>query len=99
MLSATPTAQTSNSFVYPGATPSISANGASNGIVWAIENASTAVLHAYDATTLHELYNSNQASAGRDHFGAGNKFMTPTIVNGKVFVATPTGVAVFGILP
>jgi hypothetical protein len=98
-LSATPTAHTSNSFVYPGATPSISANGASNGIVWAIENASTAVLHAYDATTLHELYNSNQASGGRDHFGAGNKFMTPTIVNGKVFVATPTGVAVFGILP
>jgi hypothetical protein len=98
-LSTTPTAQTSNSFVYPGATPSISANGTSNGIVWAIENASTAVLHAYDATTLHELYNSNQASGGRDHFGAGNKFMTPTIVNGKVFVATPTGVAVFGILP
>jgi hypothetical protein len=57
------------------------------------------VLHAYDATTLHELYNSNQASGGRDQFGAGNKFMTPTIVNGKVFVATPTGVAVFGILP
>jgi hypothetical protein len=99
MLSATPTAQTSNSFVYPGATPSISANGASNGIVWAIENASTAVLHAYDATTLHELYNSNQASGGRDHFGAGNKFMTPTIVNGKVFVAAPTGVAVFGLVP
>jgi hypothetical protein len=99
MLSATPTAQTSNSFVYPGATPSISANGASNGIVWAIENAATAVLHAYDATTLHELYNSNQASGGRDHFGAGNKFMTPTIVNGKVFVATPSGVAVFGALP
>ena len=98
-LSTTPTGQTSNSFVYPGATPSISANGTSNGIVWAIENASTAVLHAYDATTLHELYNSNQASSGRDHFGAGNKFMTPTIVNGKVFVATPTGVAVFGLLP
>jgi hypothetical protein len=98
-LSTTPTAQSSNGFVYPGATPSISANGASNGIVWALENTSTAVLHAYDATTLHELYNSNQATGGRDHFGAGNKFMTPTIVNGKVFVATPTGVAVFGILP
>jgi hypothetical protein len=96
-LSTTPTAQTSNSFVYPGATPSISANGTSNGIVWAIENASTAVLHAYDAATLRELYNSNQASGGRDHFGGGNKFMTPTIVNGKVFVATPTGVAVFGL--
>ncbi|MGA8443013.1 MAG: pyrrolo-quinoline quinone [Candidatus Sulfotelmatobacter sp.] len=93
------TAQTANSFGYPGATPSISANGTSNGIVWAVENASPAVLHAYNAATLNELYNSNQASGGRDQFGAGNKFMTPMIVNGKVFVGTPNGVAVFGLLP
>ena len=57
------------------------------------------MLHAYDAVTLNELYNSNQASGGRDHFGSGNKYMTPTIVNGKVFVGTPNGVAVFGLLP
>ena len=98
-LSASATAHTPNSFGYPGATPSISANGASNGIVWAVENSTPAVLHAYDAGTLNELYNSNQASGSRDHFGAGNKFMTPTIVNGKVFVGTPNGVAVFGLLP
>jgi len=98
-LSTSATAHTANTFGYPGATPSVSANGASNGIVWAIENSGTAVLHAYDAGTLNELYNSNQASGSRDHFGAGNKFMTPTIVNGKVFVGTPTGVAAFGLLP
>jgi hypothetical protein len=98
-LSTGATAQTSNSFGYPGATPSVSANGSSNGIVWAVENASPAVLHAYDAGTLNELYNSNQASNGRDQFGAGNKFITPMIVNGKVFVGTTTGVAVFGLLP
>ena len=58
-----------------------------------------AVLHAYDATNLaNELYNSNQASGGRDGFGNGNKFITPMIVNGKVYVGTPTGVAVFGLL-
>ena len=57
------------------------------------------MLHAYDATNLAtELYNSNQAANGRDQFGNGNKFITPTIVNGKVFVGTPTGVAVFGLL-
>jgi hypothetical protein len=56
-------------------------------------------LHAYDATNLNELYNSNQASGGRDQFGAGNKFITPMIANGKVFVGTPNGVAVFGLLP
>ena len=98
-LSTSATAHTTTSFLYPGATPSISANGASNGIVWAIENSSPAVLHAYDAVTLNELYNSNQASGSRDRFGNGNKFMVPTIVNGKVFVGTPSGVAVFGLLP
>ncbi len=98
-LSTSATAHTANSFGYPGATPSISANGSSNGVVWAIENSGIAVLHAYDASTLNELYNSNQASGSRDHFGAGNKYMTPTIVNGKVFVGTPNGVAVFGLLP
>ena len=62
ILSTSPTSQTSTSFTYPGTTPSVSANGTSNGIVWAIENTSPAVLHAYDATNLsHELYNSNQA--------------------------------------
>lgn len=45
-----------------------------------------------------ELYNSSQASNGRDNFGAGNKFMAPTIANGKVYVGTPNGVAAFGLL-
>ncbi len=98
-LSSGPAGQTSNTFRYPGATPSISANGTSNGIVWAAENTSPAVLHAYDASNLHELYNSNQASGGRDQFGAGNKFITPTIANGKVFVGTTSSVGVFGLLP
>jgi hypothetical protein len=98
-LSTSATAHTANSFGYPGATPGISANGTSNGILWAVENSSPAVLHAFDASTLNELYNSNQAAGGRDHFGNGNKFITPTIANGKVFVGTPNGVAVFGLLP
>ncbi|MGA9964733.1 MAG: hypothetical protein WBQ10_05990, partial [Terriglobales bacterium] len=77
----------------------ISANGTSNAILWVAENAGNAVLHAYDATNLaHELYNSNQASGGRDQFGAGNKFITPMITNGKVYVGTTNGVGVFGLL-
>ncbi|WP_075645324.1 PQQ-binding-like beta-propeller repeat protein [Caballeronia mineralivorans] len=97
-LSTAPVNQTSNSFGTPGATPSISANGASNGIVWAAENGNIAVLHAYDATNLaKELYNSSQAGS-RDQFGPGNKFITPMIANGKVYVGTSTGVAVFGLL-
>jgi len=98
-LPTSPSFQTGNSFIYPGATPSISANGTSNAIVWAAENGGTAVLHAYDATNLHELYNSNQASGGRDQFGIGNKFITPVVVNGKVYVGTTNSVGVFGLLP
>jgi hypothetical protein len=95
-LATTPSSHTSIQFAYPGATPTISASGTTNGILWAVENVSPAVLHAYDATNLAtELYNSNQASGGRDQF-AGNKFITPLVVNGKVFVGTPKSVAVFG---
>ncbi|SIT47209.1 Pyrrolo-quinoline quinone [Paraburkholderia piptadeniae] len=98
-LTATPTSRTPTSFSMPGATPSISANGNANGIVWALENGDIAVLHAYDATNLAvELYNSNQAAGARDQFGAGNKFITPMIANGKVYVGTQNSVAVFGLL-
>jgi len=98
-LAAPPSSQTANAFGYPGTTPSISANGAANAIVWAVENGGAAVLHAYDAANLAtEFYNSNQAVNSRDQFG-GNKFITPMIANGKVFVGTPNSVAMFGLLP
>ena len=98
-VAASASSSSSASFGYPGSTPSVSANGTSNGIVWAVQSGGTAVLHAYDAGNLAtELYNSNQAANSRDHF-AGNKFITPMIANGKVFVGTPTGVIVFGQLP
>jgi len=97
-LAGAPSSQSTHHFGFPGTTPSVSANGTTNGIVWAIEN-SGAILFAYDATDLtKELYNSNQAANNRDHF-SGNKFITPMVVNGKVYVGTPTSVAVFGLLP
>lgn len=102
LLATSPASQSPMAFGYPGTTPSISSNGTSNGIVWAIENGSaTGVLHAYDATNLaRELYNSNQAANGRDQFStdSDNKFVTPMIANGKVYVGTPNAVVVFGIL-
>jgi len=102
-LSTPASSMSATSFGYPGTTPSISANGDANGIVWAVENNgggnAGGVLHAYDATNLGtELYNSNQAANNRDHF-VDNKFITPMIANGKVYVGTPNGVAVFGLLP
>jgi hypothetical protein len=97
-LLTTPVAKTANSFAYPGTSPSISANNGSNAIVWAAEGTNPAVLHAYSPGNLTELYNTNQAAGGRDNFGEGNKFITPTIANGKVYVGTTSGVGVFGLL-
>jgi outer membrane protein assembly factor BamB len=94
-----PASQTSAVFAYPGTTPSISANGTDDAIVWAVEarGDDAGVLHAYDANDLaNELYNSNQAGM-RDAF-ADNKYITPMIANGKVFVGTRSGVMVFGLL-
>ena len=96
---AEPTSKTTAHFAYPGTTPSISANGNADAIVWAVEarGSDAGVLHAYEATNLgHELYNSAQ-TRGRDSF-ADNKFITPMIANGRVFVGTLTGVMVFGLL-
>ena len=101
VLSATPSSMSDNPFPYPGATPSISANGAKNGIVWVVDSdATAAVLRAYSAVNVaKQLYSSSAIAGGRDAFGPGNKFMVPTVANGMVYVGTPTGVAGFGLLP
>jgi PQQ enzyme repeat len=97
-IATTPSSQSPTSFVYPGTAASVSANGTANGIVWAHENTSPGVLHAFDASNLsHELYNSNQAANAKDQFGAGNKYITPVVADGKVFVGTTNSVAVFGL--
>jgi hypothetical protein len=99
-LNSIPAAMTSTVFSYPGVTPSVSSSGTNAGIVWAYENPNgggSAVLHAYKASDLTELYNSNQ-SPGRDQFGIANKFITPTVCNGKVLVGTTNSVGVFGLL-
>ena len=84
-------------FGFPGATPSISANGADNGIVWAVQNANPAVLVAYDATDLSsEIYNSTQAGT-RDQLTGGVKFVVPTVANGKVYVGSQGALSVFGL--
>jgi hypothetical protein len=100
VLSGVPSSSSVIRFEYPGATMSVSAEGTQDGILWAIEHTSPAVLHAYDATNLvNELYNSTQAPNGRDQFGNGHKFVPPTVSHGRVYAATSTGVGVFGLLP
>ena len=89
-------------FGYPGSVPSISANGTSNGIVWALKNdgygqRAPAELHAYDATDLSKELYSSTSTLGRDDFGYPIKFATPTISNGKVYCGGDGQVGVFGL--
>ena len=98
--------QSPERYGFPGATVSISSNGTADGIVWAIDRQAfteashtgdatpRAVLRAYDATDMTELYNSADRSA--DDAGVGIKFGVPTVANGKVFVGTADGLSIFG---
>jgi hypothetical protein len=98
LLSTSPASQTAESFTWPGATVSVSSNGATAGIVWVLDGGA-GVLRAYDATNLaSELYNTTQASGGRDTPGAAVKFAVPTVANGHVYVGTQTELDVYGLL-
>jgi hypothetical protein len=99
-----PTHQTTVTYNYPGATPSISSNKNKDGIVWTIategkvQGGKPAVLYANDANDVSvELYDSNQAGS-RDVPGAGVKFTVPTIADGKVFIGTQTELDIYGLL-
>lgn len=99
-LMTTPLTQTTVMFGGEGAaSTSITANGTSNGILWALEH-SAHILYAFDPTNLaSELYNSKQALHSRDTLGELIRFATPTISNGKVYVGGKTALTVYGLLP
>jgi len=102
LVSTSPIATGSTVFGSPGATPVVSANNGSNGIVWAIQAdgypvGAPAVLHALNPTTAVELYNSTQAGT-RDTAGPAIKFTPPAVANGKVYVPTASELDVYGLL-
>ena len=100
---ATATMKTSVTFGYNGTSPSISANGSKDVIVWTLKidgyaTSSPTVLYAFDSN-LNELYDSTQASDDRDQAGNAVKFTVPTIAKGRVYVGTQTELDVYGLLP
>jgi hypothetical protein len=99
LLSTTPVSTGPRNYSFPGSTPCVSADGTNNGIVWAVQMGSPAVLTASNPTNLTtELYNSSQAAGNRDRLANGVKFVLPTIANGKVYVGGQYSVSAFGLL-
>jgi hypothetical protein len=73
--------------------------GGANAIIWAVEGRPhSGLMLAYNALTLEELYDTNMAAGGKDNPGSSVKFSVPTVVNGKVYVGTQTGLVVYGLL-
>ncbi len=102
VLSSSPVAEGQDRGNFPGSTPSISANGNTNGIVWVIQSDGyglrDAILRAYRADdVLQGLYNSTQERR-RDSASIAVKFTVPTIANGKVFVGTENELDVYGLV-
>jgi hypothetical protein len=82
------------SATYAGShSPSISANGTSNGVLWAI----TGQLLAFDAVSLKLLYTTNQAPNRRDTLPPVGHFVTQTVANGKVYVGTQHSLEAYGL--
>lgn len=107
-FSATATSKTGNTFGTggfngQGTNPIVSADGTSDGIVWALDNSAygsngPAVLYAYNAQNLgQELYSSDQ-DPSRDAAGPAVKFTAALVANGKVFVPGASQVTVYGLL-
>ncbi len=98
-----PTATSSESYVYPGANPVISASGNAQGIVWALETdgymtSLPAVLTAHLASEISTTLYSSATNPTRDRPGNAVKFTVPTVVNGKVYVGSQYELSVYGLL-
>jgi hypothetical protein len=99
-----PVGHSSVKFANPGATPTVSANGTKNPIVWAVATKTwdgpqqPAVLYAFDATNISQpLYTSEQNSQ-RDRAALATRFVVPIVVNGRVYFSARGEVEVYGLL-
>jgi len=92
-------------FENPGATPSVSANGNRDAIVWAVATRHwnggerPAVLYAFDAKDVTQPIYTSEQNSQRDHAALATRFVVPIVVNGRVYFAARGEVEVYGLLP
>jgi hypothetical protein len=98
-------ASSSTKFANPGATPSVSADGTKNAIVWAVATKTwngpdnkPAVLYAYDASKLGPPIYTSEQNSQRDRAALATRFVIPVVVNGRVYFAARGEVEVYGLL-
>lgn len=104
LLSTFPFSESPTRNFYPGATPSVSSNGSTNGLLWVLQTdgyakGTPAVLHVYDANNVGDELYSSKKMAARDSAGPAVKFAVPTVANGKVYVGAQSQLNVYGLLP
>ena len=102
-LSANPTSTSNENATTYSPTPSVSANGTTNGIVWSLKtdnynSQGTAILYAHDASNVANLLYSSESNEARDNPGNSVKFIVPTVINGKVYVGSESQLSVYGLL-
>jgi hypothetical protein len=100
-----PSESSTMKFDASGATPSISANGNKNAIVWAVSTKTwngpdnrPAVLYAFDATKLGQPIYTSEQNSQRDRAAFATRFVIPVVVNGRVYFSARGEVEVYGLL-
>jgi PQQ-like domain len=102
VMNTSPSSKSTISSAFPGASFSVSSNGAQDGVAWAVRTDQytthgTQVLYAWDATDLSNLLYESDTNSARDSAGPANKFSIPVVTNGKVYVVAVRQVDVYGL--
>ena len=103
VISANPISTSSEGSFFPGSTPTVSSNGATNGIVWDIRSDAYGsqgreILYAHDATNVATTLYSSEQNVSRDNPGNAVKMTVPTVIFGRVYVGAEYQVSIYGLL-
>lgn len=99
LLSSSPTSISLEEVNFEGSTPTVSAQGTTNGIVWNIDSATAHfVLMAHNALNVADTLYSTTQNPSRDAGSNGLQFTVPTVINGKVYAGDQNQINVYGLL-